>query len=328
MHAMTLRASGLPLVLDEHPDPEPGQGQVRRLVLACAVCRADVHIADGTLPTPRMPLVPGHEVVGMVEAAHPSVTHLQVGQRVGLTWMGSVCGRCAYCISGRENLCEGAHYTGFHVDGGFATHVVADAQFCFPLDQLEMSAVDMAPLLCGGITGWRALKLVGDVRSIGLFGFGASAQFVAQVAHQQGRRVYVFTKPGDTEMQAHALKRGAHWAGGSDEPPPHPLDGCIVFAPAGELLPISLRQVRRGGRVVSASLHMADVPSFPFDLLTHERQLLTASNFTRRDAHEFIALARHFRLAVDTTMYRLEQANEAIASLRQDTVQGTPVLVP
>ena len=201
MRAMTVQAHGSLLVPQERPDPRPREGEVRLLVLACAVCRADVHIADGRLRPPHLPVVPGHEVVGMVDAVHPSVTQLRVGQRVGLTWMGSVCGRCAHCTSGRENLCEQALYTGFHRDGGFATHVVADAQFCFPLDQLEMSAVEMAPLLCGGITGWRALKLVGEGRSIGLFGFGASAQFVAQVAHQQGRRVFVFTRPGDTAMQ-------------------------------------------------------------------------------------------------------------------------------
>lgn len=328
MRAMTLRAHGSLLAPHERPDPQPHEGEVRLLVLACAVCRADVHTIDGRLRPPHLPVVPGHEVVGMVDAVHPSVTQLRVGQRVGLGWMGSVCGRCAHCTSGRENLCEQALYTGFHRDGGFATHVVADAQFCFPLDQLEMSAVEMAPLLCGGITGWRALKLVGEGRSIGLFGFGASAQFVAQVAHQQGRRVFAFTRPGDAAMQAHALQRGADWAGGSDEPSPQPLDGCIVFAPAGELLPLGLRSVRSGGRVVCASLHMTDVPAFPFELLTHERQLLSVSNFTRRDAHEFIALVRHFRLSVDTTVYRLERANDAIDQLREDTPHGTPVLVP
>jgi propanol-preferring alcohol dehydrogenase len=260
MQAMVLRAPSTPLTLDQRPDLQPGPGEVRLAVLACAVCRTDLHIVDGDLPLPRLPLVPGHEIVGRIDALGAGVGGLQLGQRVGVPWLGGTCGHCAQCGALRENLCDSAQFTGYTRDGGFATQALANASFCFSLEGLPMSDVAAAPLLCAGLIGWRALKKAGDARVLGLYGFGASAHLIAQVAVAQGRRVHAFTRRGDTAAQAHALSLGAVWAGSSDEAPPEPLDAAILFAPVGALVPLALAAVRPGGCVVCAGLHMSDTP--------------------------------------------------------------------
>jgi propanol-preferring alcohol dehydrogenase len=328
MRAMSLHAPATPLVLEDRPDLHPGAGEVRLDVLACAVCRTDLHIVDGELALPRLPLVPGHEVVGRVSELGAGVTTLRLGQRVGVPWLGGTCGACPQCVALRENLCTHAQFTGYTRDGGFASQVIAEAAFCFSLEGLALSDVEAAPLLCAGLIGWRALKKAGNAPVLGLYGFGASAHLVAQVAVAQKRRVFAFTRPGDGAAQAHALSLGVSWAGGSDEDPPEPMDAAILFAPVGALVPLALSGVRPGGTVVCAGIHMSDIPSFPYALLWQERQLVSVANLTREDGHEFLALARDLRLQVRTTVYPLAQANEALQALRSGELQGAAVLVP
>jgi propanol-preferring alcohol dehydrogenase len=329
MHAMVLHQPGLPLQWREYPGPRPGPGEVRLRVLACAVCRTDLHVVDGDLPQPKLPIVPGHEIVGIVEALGPGVDDLQPGERVGVPWLARTCGHCRYCAGGRENLCDTPLFTGYTRDGGFASHVVADAAFCLPLDGLEADPVQIAPLLCAGLIGWRALKMAGDdAMDLGLFGFGAAAHLVTQIARQQGRRVHAFTRAGDADSQRFARSLGAVWVGSADEAPPHPLDAAIIFAPAGELVPRALQAVHKGGRVVCGGIHMSDIPSFPYRILWEERQLLSVANLTRVDGHQFLRAAAACPLQVRTTRYALAQANEALADLRAGRLQGAAVLVP
>lgn len=328
MRVMSLHAAATPLVLEERPELHPGPGEVRLDVLACAVCRTDLHIVDGELALPRLPLVPGHEIVGRVSELGAGVNGLRLGQRVGVPWLGGTCGACAHCVGLRENLCANAQFTGYTRDGGFASQVIAQAAFCFSLEGLSLSDVAAAPLLCAGLIGWRALKKAGDARVLGLYGFGASAHLVAQVAVAQQRRVFAFTRPGDNAAQAHALSLGVSWAGGSDEDAPEPMDAAILFAPVGALVPLALSGVRPGGTVVCAGIHMSDIPSFPYALLWQERQLVSVANLTREDGQEFLAMARDLSLQVRTTTYPLAQANEALHALRSGELQGAAVLVP
>ena len=328
MRAMVLHAPGQALRLEERAEPLPGPGEVRLRVQACAVCRTDLHVVDGELPSTRFPIVPGHEIVGIVDCVGTEVTSLRLGQRVGVPWLAHTCGGCAYCRLGRENLCDTPLFTGHGRDGGFATHVVAEAAFCLPLE-LPGDAVHLAPLLCAGLIGWRALRMAGDdVLHLGLYGFGAAAHLIAQVAHHQGRKTYAFTRPGDTRAQAFACSLDAAWAGGADESPPEPLDAAIIFAPVGALVPPALRAVRKGGRVVCGGIHMSDIPSFPYRLLWEERQLLSVANLTRADAAEFLQFAASMPLQVRTTIYPLERANDALADLRAGRLEGAAVLVP
>lgn len=328
MQVMCLTGAGPVLRHEVRPDPHPGPGEVRLRVLACGVCRTDLHVVDGDLPPHRPAIVPGHEVVGVVDAIGPAVTCIGLGQRLGLPWLGRTCGHCGYCDAGRENLCDAPVFTGYDRDGGFATHVLADARFVLPLEGLPYDAVHAAPLMCAGLIGWRCLKAAGSARTLGLYGFGAAAHLVAQVAAQQGRTVFAFTRPGDVAGQAFACERGAAWAGGSDEPPPRPLDAAILFAPAGHLVPQALQQVHKGGRVVCGGIHMSDIPSFPYRWLWGEREIVSVANLTRRDGQEFIAAARDLRIEVDATIYRLDEANRALDDLRHGAVHGAAVLVP
>jgi alcohol dehydrogenase, propanol-preferring len=329
MQAMVLTQPGQPLALQQRPLPLPGPDEVRLRVLACAVCRTDLHVADGELPQARYPVVPGHEVVGIVEAVGPGLSPDMLGRRVGLPWLGGTCGRCAYCLDGRENLCDAPEFTGCTRDGGFATHVLARAAFCLPLDGLPAQPAEVAPLLCAGLIGWRTLRAAGDgARSLGLYGFGAAAHLIVQVARHEGRRVAAFTRPGDTTAQALARRLGAHWAGGSDEAPPEPLDAALIFAPAGALVPQALAAVRKGGCVVCGGIHMSDIPSFPYRLMWEERQLRSVANLTRRDGEQFLSHAARHPLDVHFTVCPLQQANEALADLRAGRVSGAAVLVP
>lgn len=330
MRAMVLEQAGSPLRLQQRPVPSPGPTEVRLRVLACAVCRTDLHIVDAELAVPRLPLVPGHEIVGIVEALGRDVHTLRQGDRVGVPWLAHVCGHCNFCLTQRENLCDHPVFTGHGRDGGFATHVVAEAAFCLALPQaLQGDAAQLAPLLCAGSIGWRALRLAGEeARTIGLYGFGAAAHLVAQVARHQGRQVYGFTRPGDAQAQAFALALGAVWAGGSDEPAPVALDAAIIFAPVGALVPLALRAVRKGGRVVCGGIHMSDIPAFPYAWLWEERQLLSVAHLTRADAAGFLAFAAAHPLQVAVTRYPLERANEALDDLRAGRLQGAAVLEP
>ncbi|EFM57413.1 MULTISPECIES: zinc-dependent alcohol dehydrogenase family protein [Brucella] len=327
MKAMVLENPGQPLVLMERPDPLPGPGQIRLKVEACAVCRTDLHVVDGELERPKLPLVPGHEIVGVIDAVGTGVDPSRTGRRVGVPWLGHTCGACDYCRSGAENLCDAPLFTGYTRDGGFATHVVADADFAFDLDEAA-DPVALAPLLCAGLIGWRSLKKAGEGKRIGLYGFGAAAHIIAQVCCWQGREVYAFTKPGDTEAKDFARSLGAVWAGDSDILPPSPLDAAIIFAPAGELVPAALRAVRKGGRVVCGGIHMSDIPSMPYSILWEERALVSVANLTRNDAEEFFPLARAAGVRTHTTIYPLESANEALADLRSGRLSGAAVLVP
>ncbi|AIJ68691.1 zinc-dependent alcohol dehydrogenase family protein [Brucella suis] len=327
MKAMVLEKPGQPLVLVERPDPLPGPGQIRLKVEACAVCRTDLHVVDGELERPKLPLVPGHEIVGVIDAVGTGVDPSRTGRRVGVPWLGHTCGACDYCRSGAENLCDAPLFTGYTRDGGFATHVVADADFAFDLDEAA-DPVALAPLLCAGLIGWRSLKKAGEGKRIGLYGFGAAAHIIAQVCHWQDREVYAFTKPGDTEAKDFARSLGAVWAGDSDILPPSPLDAAIIFAPAGELVPAALRAVRKGGRVVCGGIHMSDIPSMPYSILWEERALVSVANLTRNDAEEFFPLARAAGVRTHTTIYPLESANEALADLRSGRLSGAAVLVP
>ncbi len=296
-------------------------------VLACGVCRTDLHVVDGELPNPVMPIIPGHEIVGRIDAIGPAVSGLAMGERVGIPWLGHTCGACPYCRGQRENLCDHAIFTGFTHDGGFATAAIADARFAFPLGE-DGSDVSLAPLLCAGLIGWRSLVIAGDARKLGLYGFGAAAHILAQVARWQGRSVFAFTRPGDTKAQDFARSLGAVWAGGSDAMPPEPLDAAIIFATMGDLVPLALKAVRKGGRVVCAGIHMSAIPSFPYDLLWEERQLLSVANLTRQDGIDFLGLAPQVGIITKTTTYALDHANEALADLRAGRFEGAAVLVP
>lgn len=328
MLAMTLHAAGTPLVPEHRTNPHPAYGEVLLRVTACAVCRTDLHIVDGELLLPKRPVVPGHEIVGFVEALGPGASGVAIGERVGVPWLGRACGHCPYCTAGRENLCDTPDFTGLHRDGGYATHVLADARFCHSLEGIALPDVQAAPLLCAGLIGWRSLKFTSDARALGLYGFGAAAHLVAQVAQQQGRHVYAFVRPGDTAAIAHARSLGATWAGGSDETPPEPLDAAIVFAPVSELVPRSLRALRKGGTVVCGGIHMSDIPSFPYEILWNERAIRSVANLTRDDGREFLDWVRAHPLRVDVETWPLEQANEALDALRSGVVKGAAVLVP
>ncbi|MCI3179227.1 alcohol dehydrogenase [Caulobacter sp. CCUG 60055] len=327
MRAMTLTAIGRPLVETRSPDPEPGPYEVRLRVLACGVCRTDLHVVDGELPAVRPPVIPGHEIVGRIDALGEGVEELELGQRVGVPWLGHVCGCCAYCRAGRENLCDAPLFTGYTRPGGFATATVADARFVFPLGE-EGEDTALAPLLCAGLIGWRSLVRAGNAWRLGLYGFGAAAHIVAQVARWQGRTVYAFTRPGDEAAQGFARTLGAVWAGGSDQAPPAPLDAAILFAPAGDLVPLALAQVRKGGRVVCAGVHMSDIPSFPYSLLWEEREVVSVANLTRRDGDDFLPVARRAGVVTAPVVYPLAAANQALDDLRRGRFQGAAVLVP
>jgi propanol-preferring alcohol dehydrogenase len=325
MHAMALRLAGERLAMVDRPEPEPGSGQIRVRIEACGICRTDLHVVDGDLPDPKLPIVPGHEIVGRVEARGGGVD-LPLGARVGVPWLGHACGHCPYCASARENLCDTPLFTGYTRDGGFATHTIADADFVFPLAE-DLDPIATAPLMCAGLIGWRSLKAAADGRVIGIYGFGAAAHIIAQVCRRQGRRVFAFTRPGDAASQKFALSLGAEWAGGSDEKPPEALDAAILFAPVGSLIPAALAAVRKGGKVVCGGIHMSDIPSFPYRLLWEERSVVSVANLTRADGHEFLALASQARVNTTTTPYPLEKANEALDDLRQGRLEGAAVLV-
>jgi alcohol dehydrogenase, propanol-preferring len=327
MHAMVLERERAPLVMRERPVPPPGAGEVLVEIAACGVCRTDLHVVDGELPDPALPLVPGHEIVGRVVALGSGVADLAVGARVGVPWLGATCGVCPYCSDDRENLCDRPRFTGYTRDGGYATHTVADARFCFPLPPAA-DPVALAPLLCAGLIGWRSYRIAGSGKSLGIYGFGAAAHILCQVAVWQGRRVHAFTRPGDAAAPAFALRLGASSAGGSDSSPPEPLDAAIIFAAVGALVPAALAAVKKGGRVVCGGIHMSDIPSFPYRLLWEEREIVSVANLTRADAREFLAVAPRAGVRTETVPYPLAQANEALADLRAGRLQGAAVLVP
>jgi len=323
---MQLQRIGGPLQWVELPDRQPGPGEIRVRVAACGVCRTDLHVLDGELPDMPLPIIPGHEVVGRIDALGAGVQGLRLGERVGLPWLGHTCGSCAYCLGRQENLCDRPLFHGYTRDGGYATQVVADARFAFPLGE-QGSDESLAPLLCAGLIGWRALVMAGTGQRLGLYGFGAAAHILAQVARWQGREVYAFTRPGDLASQAFARQLGALWAGGSDEMPPQALDAAILFAAVGALVPAALQAVRKGGRVVCAGIHMSDIPSFPYRLLWQERQLVSVANLTRQDGIDFLGLAPRVGLVTHTRRYALAQANEALADLRAGRFDGAAVLM-
>ena len=326
MYAMVLKRLRSPLEWTELPDRQPGPGEIRLKVSACGVCRTDLHVIDAELPHPQTPIIPGHEIVGRIDAMGSGVVGLSMGQRVGIPWLGHTCGVCPFCKMQRENLCDRPLFTGYTRDGGYATAVVADARFAFPLGE-EGSDESLAPLLCAGLIGWRALVIAGDAKALGLYGFGAAAHILTQVAIGQGRRVFAFTRPGDLATQAFARSIGAHWAGGSDEAPPYPLDAAILFASVGGLVPLALRAVRKGGRVVCAGIHMSDIPSFPYSLFWEERQLLSVANLTRQDGLDFLGRVPSMGIVTKTTCYPLQMANEALADLRAGRFDGAAVLM-
>lgn len=328
MRAMVLGKSRNPLDLDiAKRVPKPGPRDVLLRVRACGVCRTDLHVVDGELDDPKLPLIPGHEIVGVVEARGALVERLAVGARIGVPWLGWTCGECTYCRSGRENLCDQARFTGYQIDGGYADYAVADERFCFALPA-SFGDVEAAPLLCAGLIGYRALKLAGDGKRLGLYGFGAAAHIAIQVARHKGQEVYAFTKPGDMDGQAFARQLGACWAGGSDERPPRQLDASLVFAPVGALVPAALAATVKGGVVVCAGIHMSDIPRFPYSLLWGERIVRSVANLTRHDGEEFLALAAQIPVRTTTTAFSLEEANTALASVRQGTLEGAAVIVP
>ena len=327
MRAMVLEEPRRPLVMRERPLPEPAADEIVVEIAACGVCRTDLHVVDGELPNPKLPVVPGHEIVGRIAAMGEGVTGLAIGQRIGVPWLGHTCGVCPYCRAARENLCDRPLFTGYTRDGGYATHAVADARYAFPLPE-RMDDAGVAPLLCAGLIGWRSYRMAGEGRALGLYGFGAAAHILAQVAAWQGRRVHAFTRAGDTAAQAFARSLGAVWAGGSDEMPPEPLDAAIIFAPVGALVPAALKAVKKGGRVVCGGIHMSDIPSFPYRLLWEERHVVSVANLTREDAREFLSLAPQAGLRTEVTRYPLDRANAALADLREGPLQGAAVLIP
>jgi propanol-preferring alcohol dehydrogenase len=325
MRALVLRAPGTPLGLVERASPTPGMGEVLLRVSACGVCRTDLHVVDGELKEPKLPLIPGHQVVGTVIATGSGASRFAIGTRVGVPWLGWTCGACRFCREGRENLCDQARFTGYQRDGGFAEQMCADERFCFPIPETYPD-LQAAPLLCAGLIGYRCLRLSGDALRIGLYGFGAAAHIVTQVARHQGRTVFAFVRRGDDEARSFALELGASWVGSSEESPPEPLDAAIVFAPAGELVPAALRAVAKGGVVVCGGIHMSDIPSFPYELLWGERAIRSVANLTRRDGEEFLALAPGIPVRTRVRAYRLEQGNEALEDLRKGRLTGAAVL--
>jgi len=327
MLAMLLDAPGRDLRRASAPVPQAGPGKVLLRVRACGVCRTDLHVADGELPNPKLPLVLGHEIVGEVVECGPGTDGPTLGDRVGVPWLAWTCGVCRYCRAGRENLCDRARFTGYQVDGGYAEYTVADARYCFPLPAAYTDG-DAAPLLCAGLIGHRSLRATGDAERLGIYGFGAAAHIVAQVARHEGRRVFAFTRPGDEEGQAFARELGAEWAGASTEPPPEPLDAAIIFAPVGALVPAALRAVAKAGTVVCAGIHMSPIPSFPYEILWEERVVRSVANLTRADGHEFLRLAGRVPLRIATETLPLERANDGLALVRSGRVRGAAVLVP
>jgi len=325
MRAMVLERPGQPLVLRDLPVPEPGPGHVLLRVHACGVCRTDLHIVDGELPDPKLPLVLGHQIVGEVVRVGAGATRFVPGQRVGVPWLGWTCGECKYCRSGRENLCDRARFTGYTLDGGYAEYTVADERYCFPIPE-GYPDLEAAPLLCAGLIGYRALRFAGQAQRIGFYGFGAAAHILTQVAVWQGREVYAFTRPGDHEGQAFARQLGAVWAGGSDELPPEPLEAALIFAPVGALVPQALRALEKGGTVVCAGIHMSDIPAFPYALLWEERVVRSVANLTRQDGEEFLSIAPKVPVRTEVQVYRLEDANRALDDLRAGRVRGAAVL--
>ncbi|MCA8880417.1 MAG: zinc-dependent alcohol dehydrogenase family protein [Rhodobacteraceae bacterium] len=327
MRAMVLDRPGTPLRPADLPRPEPGPGEVRIAVEACGVCRTDLHIVDGELPFPGHPLVPGHEVVGRVDAIGPGVTGLTLGQRAGVPWLGHTCGTCPFCAMGRENLCDAPLFTGYTRDGGYGEFCIADAAYVFPLSE-SADPVALAPLLCAGLIGFRSLVMAGEARRIGIYGFGAAAHIMAQIARHQGRELFAFTRPGDTAAQTFARKLGAVWAGDSDASPPATLDAAILFAPVGALVPAALKTVRKGGRVVCGGIHMSDIPGFPYADLWGEREIVSVANLTRADGEAFFPLAEAAGVVTETVAYPLAEANQALDDLRYGRLQGAAVLVP
>ena len=326
MQAMVARAKGAPLQLEERPIPEPGLNEILVRVEACGVCRTDLHVIDGELERPRYPIVPGHEVVGRVELLGAEVDRFALGERVGAPWLAHTCGHCFYCDSGRENLCDHGAFAGYDRDGGYATHMIVDADFALKLP--EGDAVELAPLLCAGLIGWRSLKIAGAGKRVGLYGFGAAAHIVAQLCAHRGQEVYAFTRAGDLKTQAFARELGAVWAGASDETPPLELDVAILFAPVGALVPAALRAVRKGGRVVCAGIHMSDIPGFPYAWLWGEREVVSVANLTRADGAEFFAVAKAAGVKTTTRRYSLKDANQALSDLRAGRFDGAAVLTP
>jgi len=324
---MVLERQREPLRLAELPDPGPGPGQVLIEVATCGVCRTDLHIVDGDLDRPKLPLVPGHQIVGEVAGAGEGAERFAPGDRIGVPWLGWTCGQCRYCTGERENLCDLARFTGYDIDGGYAELAVADERFCFPLPD-GYPDLQAAPLLCAGLIGYRSLRMAGEARRLGIYGFGAAAHIVAQVARHQGREVYALTRPGDVAAQDFARAQGALWAGGSDERPPEELDAALIFAPVGALIPAALRAVRKGGVVVAGGIHMSDIPSFPYRILWGERVVRSVANLTRRDAEEFLALAPKVPVRTEIEPFPLSAANEALDRLRSGRLQGAAVLVP
>jgi propanol-preferring alcohol dehydrogenase len=326
MRCMQLDRPGEPLRLVERAIPQPRPGELLIAVSACGVCRTDLHVVDGDLTQPKLPIVPGHEIVGRVAGKGQGVGGFTLGERVGVPWLGATCSVCPYCRDGRENLCDTPVFTGYTRDGGFATHTLADARYCFPLAEGGDDA-EIAPWLCAGLIGWRSYHMAGDGRTLGLYGFGAAAHILAQVARWHARRVFAFTRNGDTAAQDFARSLGAEWAGGSEEQPPEPLDAAIIFAPVGALVPAALKAVRKGGRVICGGIHMSDIPSFPYALLWEEREVRSVANLTREDAREFLQIAPQAGVRCEVTRYPLERANEALADLREGRLQGAAVLV-
>lgn len=327
MRAMVLQAAGALLRLEERADPTPGPGEIRVKISACGVCRTDLHVLDGDLPNIRYPIIPGHEIIGRVDQLGPGTTAHRLGERVGIPWLGYTCGACPFCRSGMENLCDRPLFTGYTRDGGFATHTIADARYAFPLGE-DGDDVAIAPLLCAGLIGWRSLVMAGQAERLGIYGFGAAGHLVAQVARWQGRHVYAFTRRGDEAAQNLARGLGAAWAGASEDLPDAPLDAAIIYAPVGELIPLALRAVRKGGRVVCAGIHMSDIPSFPYKLLWEERQLLSVANLTRQDGHTFLDVAKQAGIRTHTRVFPLTQANAVLQKLRAGDILGAAVLVP
>lgn len=316
MRAMVLSAPAAPLQMQERDDPIPGDGEIRVKISACGVCRTDLHVVDSELPDIRYPIIPGHEIVGRIDLMGNGVPRHRIGDRVGIPWLGSTCGVCRYCRLGMENLCDRPFFTGYTRDGGFATHTVADARYAFAIGGTG-DDVSAAPLLCAGLIGWRSLVMAGNAERLGIYGFGAAGHIVAQVAVWQGRAVFAFTRAGDTAAQDFAMQLGAVWAGASDQRPPQELDAAIIYAPVGELVPLALRAVRKGGRVVCAGIHMSDIPSFPYSLLWEERKLLSVANLTRQDGIDFFKIAPRAGIHIRTTTFPLDKANDAIAVRRQ-----------
>jgi propanol-preferring alcohol dehydrogenase len=325
--AMVLDRPGVRLRLADLPVPQPGAGQILVRVGACGVCRTDLHVVDGELTEPALPIVPGHEVIGHVVAMGADVQRFEIGERVGIPWLGWTCGVCPYCRSERENLCDAPKFTGYQINGGYAEYALADARYCFPI-QGDYSDAEAAPLMCAGLIGYRSLEMAGRGERLGIYGFGAAAHIVAQVARHRGQKVYAFTRPGDDQAQAFARDLGAVWVGGADQRPPELLDAAIIFAPVGALVPAALEAVGKGGVVVAGGIHMSDIPSFPYSILWGERVVRSVANLTRRDAEEFLALAPRVPVRTEVHTFPLEQVNEALASLREGRLRGAAVLLP